>query len=102
MRRETSSFRPPDSSAVESSGFGALQNSEGARVSKKARACVCEKDVSSLAVGQRSGYVTAAFGDTLANTHAGLHTHNFAHTHIPLTAHGGCSQRLTLLRAGPC
>lgn len=101
-RRETSSSRPPDSSAVESAGSGTLQNSEGARVSKKPRACVCEEDVSPLAVGQRSCYVTAALGDTLANTHAGLHMHALAHTRVPLTVHGGSSQRPALPHASPC
>lgn len=50
---------------------------------------------------QAKAAVTAALGDTLADTRAGLHTHTFAHTHLPLTAYGGCSQRQAWLHAGP-
>lgn len=60
------------------------------------------KDVSPLAHGQRSGYVTAALGDTLTRTHAGLYTHTLAHNHVPLTVHRGFSQRPDMVRAGPC
>lgn len=50
---------------------------------------------------QAKGVVTAALGDTLALTHAGLHTRALTRTLTP-TAQAGCSQRPALLHTGPC
>lgn len=86
-----------ESSAVKSE---ALQNSEGARVSKKPRARVCKKPFSPLAAGQRSSRCSP-WMDTCTHTGWLAQTHSRSHT-LPLTAQGGCSQRPALLHTGPC